>query len=179
MPCPKARSYEIRLEGSRRPERVVVDGQEVSDWTYDSATLATVIPVPARDKRRSLTVTAVAAGGISALGEARNRRDPRRRRAACWASALPETADDAGSARRGSAQRRLRPRRRHRPAGRPFRPRRRVQHPGGSRAAVGPGHRRRANSPRRPLRPRPDLDAVRRRGRAAADRPRRRGDRGA
>ena len=70
---PARRGYEIRLEGSRPPQTVTIDGAETADWTYNPETLATTIHVPARDKRQPVTVTAVAEGGMSALGEAHNR----------------------------------------------------------------------------------------------------------
>jgi hypothetical protein len=70
---PDRRAYEIRLEGSRRPQRVTIDGAETSDWTYHPATLTTVIQVPMRYKGKPLAVVAVAEGGISALGETHNR----------------------------------------------------------------------------------------------------------
>jgi hypothetical protein len=73
---PDRRAYEIRLEGSRRPQCVTIDGAETVDWTYHPETLTTVIQVPVRDKWEPLTLVAVAEGGISALDEvggARNR----------------------------------------------------------------------------------------------------------
>jgi hypothetical protein len=71
---PDQREYEIRLEGSRQPQRVTIDGEETTNWTYRPETLTTIIQVPKRDKRAPLAVVAVAEGAISALGEARNRR---------------------------------------------------------------------------------------------------------
>jgi hypothetical protein len=71
---PGARSYEIRLVGSRRPDRVTLDGAETAGWSYDPEALTTSVHVPARDKRRGLALAVSAAGGISALGEAHNRR---------------------------------------------------------------------------------------------------------
>jgi len=70
---PEGRAYEIRLEGSRRPQKVTIDGQETPDWNYHPESLTTTVQVSKRDKRVLLRVTAVAEGGISALGEARNR----------------------------------------------------------------------------------------------------------
>ncbi len=76
---PSRRSYEIRLEGSRRPLSVTVDGQESQDWDYEANTLTTTIHVPARDKQQPVVVAARAAAGISALGQAHNdRADPSR-----------------------------------------------------------------------------------------------------
>jgi len=69
---PRRRSYEIRLEGSRRPDRVIVDGSEISDWAHDPEMLRTTIRVPERDKGQPVTITALARDGISALGKARN-----------------------------------------------------------------------------------------------------------
>jgi hypothetical protein len=51
---------------------VTIDGVETVDWAYHLETLTTVIRVPMRDKGELLTVVAVAEGGISALGDARN-----------------------------------------------------------------------------------------------------------
>jgi len=70
---PDHRGYEIRLEGSRRPDRVMLDGTEVATWSYDPEALRTTILVPQRPKNRPLHLIAVAQGGISALGEAHNR----------------------------------------------------------------------------------------------------------
>jgi alpha-glucosidase len=71
---PEQRGYEIRFAGSRRPDQVVVDGVEWVEWTYDPETVTTVVRLPKRDKRRPVTVTAAAAGGISALGPENDRR---------------------------------------------------------------------------------------------------------
>jgi hypothetical protein len=92
---PTERSYEIRLEGSRRPEGVAIDGQEVSGWCYDAEAPATIIQVPARDKRRPLTVTAVAANGLSALGEAHNRAVVRADVERLLGEEFPEAANEA------------------------------------------------------------------------------------
>jgi len=70
---PDRRQYEIRLEGSGQPQKVMMDGAETVDWTYDPERLTTTIHVPMRDKRQPLTIAAVAEGKISALGEAHNR----------------------------------------------------------------------------------------------------------
>jgi hypothetical protein len=70
---PPQRGYEVRLEGSRQPHKVAIDGAEMADWTYDPEALTTTIHVPPRDKRQPVAVTAVAEGGMSALGEAHNR----------------------------------------------------------------------------------------------------------
>jgi hypothetical protein len=70
---PDRRGYEIRLEGSRQPQEVTLDGRETRDWTYDPNSLSTTIHVPARDKRQPVAVVAVAETEISALGEAHNR----------------------------------------------------------------------------------------------------------
>jgi len=70
---PDRRRVEIRLEGSRRPEQVTIDGVETPDWIYDPATLTTVVHVPMRDKRQPMTITAVTEGRISAVSENHNR----------------------------------------------------------------------------------------------------------
>ncbi len=70
---PTERGYEIRLEGSRHPDEVLLDGEVAGDWRYDAGNLRTVIQIPPRDKRRPVQVTARAGGGISALGKAHNR----------------------------------------------------------------------------------------------------------
>jgi hypothetical protein len=69
---PDRRGYEIRLEGSRRPEKILIADQQSLDWTYEPAELRTSIHLPAYDKRQPITVTALAPGGMSALGEAHN-----------------------------------------------------------------------------------------------------------
>jgi alpha-glucosidase len=82
---PPARSYEIHLEGSRRPSEVLVDGEATDGWTYDETSLTTVVPVSERDKEEPVTITFRADGdsgsnraghpeAISALGEDRNNR---------------------------------------------------------------------------------------------------------
>jgi alpha-glucosidase len=70
---PAERSYEIRLEASRAPLKVLVDGVETSAWRYDPESLVTVIDVPPRDRRRATTVLALDSGRLSALGPERNR----------------------------------------------------------------------------------------------------------
>jgi len=70
---PGQRQYEIRLEGSRQPKKVTIDGVETTGWAYDPETLTTTIHVPMRDKRRPVTITATAEGKISAVGELHNR----------------------------------------------------------------------------------------------------------
>jgi len=71
---PGKRGYEIRLEGSRQPDQVMLDGAEMLDWRYDGEILRTTIQVPPRDKGQSVSIIATAKGSISALGEAHNRR---------------------------------------------------------------------------------------------------------
>ncbi|MEJ2733096.1 MAG: DUF5110 domain-containing protein [Anaerolineae bacterium] len=70
---PDRRGYEIRLEGSRPPERVMLNGQELTDWQHDPEALRTTIRLSPRDKGTPVMVTAVAGGGISALGQAHDR----------------------------------------------------------------------------------------------------------
>jgi hypothetical protein len=70
---PRRRGYEIRLEGSRRPEWVKVDGIDTTDWTYDVESCTTVINAARRDKQQALMVMASAEGGISALGRRHSR----------------------------------------------------------------------------------------------------------
>jgi hypothetical protein len=70
---PDRRGYEIRLEGCRPPERVMLNGQEITDWQHDPAALRTTIRLSPRDKGKPVMVTAVAGGGLSALGQAHNR----------------------------------------------------------------------------------------------------------
>ncbi|MGD9047271.1 MAG: glycoside hydrolase family 31 protein [Anaerolineae bacterium] len=70
---PGQRSFEIRLEGSRQPDRVLLNGVELYDWSYDPQALRTTIHTPALDKGQPVTVTALARDGISALGEAHSR----------------------------------------------------------------------------------------------------------
>lgn len=94
---PETRSYEIRLEGSRRPLDVQVDGQPVSTWQYDPDSLRTTIQVPARAKRQPLLVTALGDGPLSALGAGHNHKlllaDARR---LLQAPDLPDDLDEAG-----------------------------------------------------------------------------------
>ena len=70
---PDKRRYEIRLEGSRQPDEVRLDGAVMADWQYDAGNLRTTIQVPLRDKRQPIRVTARSGGGTSALGEEHNR----------------------------------------------------------------------------------------------------------
>jgi hypothetical protein len=70
---PGQRGYEIRLEGSNRPDRLLLNGTEISNWSYDPESLTTIIRISPRDKGQPLTLTAVAANGLSALGETLNR----------------------------------------------------------------------------------------------------------
>ncbi len=70
---PNHRGYEIRLEGSRRPDRVTLNGAEIAAWSYDAETLRTIIHVPQHPKSQPVQVVATATGGMSALGQAHNR----------------------------------------------------------------------------------------------------------
>ncbi|MGD8487938.1 MAG: glycoside hydrolase family 31 protein [Anaerolineae bacterium] len=70
---PRQRGHQVRLEGSYRPDRVLIDGEETAEWTYDAEGLATIIPIPHRAKTESIRITAMAAGGISALDPSHNR----------------------------------------------------------------------------------------------------------
>ncbi|HSR31505.1 MAG TPA: TIM-barrel domain-containing protein [Anaerolineae bacterium] len=70
---PSERSYEIRFEGSQRPDMVTLNGLEIDDWCYDPDALKTTVQIPPHEKAQPFTVKAVARGGISALGVARNR----------------------------------------------------------------------------------------------------------
>jgi alpha-glucosidase len=69
---PATRGYRINFVGVRRPDKVMVDGAPVDDWSYDSASLTACVRVPARAKGRRLTVAVHAADGISAVGEGLN-----------------------------------------------------------------------------------------------------------
>ena len=70
---PRCRSYEVRLEGSRRPHRVLLDGVEFDDWDYDPEALRATVQVPLRDKQQPVEIVAEAEDGLSALGNAHNR----------------------------------------------------------------------------------------------------------
>jgi hypothetical protein len=70
---PSQRGYEVRLEGSNRPDRVLLNGRGISNWSYDPESLTTTIHVSSRGKGQPLTLTAAAANGLSALGETLNR----------------------------------------------------------------------------------------------------------
>jgi alpha-glucosidase len=69
----REREYEIRLEGSHRPQWIKIDGTDTAGWSYDAASMTTIIDVPKRDKRCPLAVMAGTEGGISALGRRHNR----------------------------------------------------------------------------------------------------------
>ena len=70
---PEQRSYEIRLEGSRPPEKVLLDGVETRQWTYTAQALVTRIVVPARNKRQPTFLTVIGKTDLSAAGEVHNR----------------------------------------------------------------------------------------------------------
>jgi alpha-glucosidase len=70
---PRARAYEVRFVGSRRPDEILVDGEPAANWSYDSEELTTIVRVPERDKSLATTVTARAEEGIVALGAERDR----------------------------------------------------------------------------------------------------------
>ena len=89
---PEERAWEIHLEGSRRPERVLVDGVESQDWRYQPSTLTTVILLPRRSKREAITIEAIGASSLVAPGKARNR-----------SLALADAARLLGTAWRGSS----------------------------------------------------------------------------
>jgi hypothetical protein len=69
---PEQRAWEIRLEGSRRPAHVVVDGVESQDWRYQPTTLTTYISLPLRSKQEAITITAIGESSLVAPGKARN-----------------------------------------------------------------------------------------------------------
>ena len=89
------RSYEIRLEASRHPMSVTVDGQETQDWDYEANTLTTTIRVPARDKQQPVVVAAMAAAGVSVLGEVHNQELIRRDVQRLLGDRCPQDASDA------------------------------------------------------------------------------------
>jgi hypothetical protein len=69
---PEERAWEIRLEGSRRPDHILVDGVEITDWRYQPTTLTTYIDVPLRSKQEAITITAIGETSLVAPGKARN-----------------------------------------------------------------------------------------------------------
>ncbi len=69
---PAGRSYEIRLEASLRPDKILVDGSEVTDWTYDSEFRVTSLCIPHRDKRQETRITVLGKEGLSAAGPRRD-----------------------------------------------------------------------------------------------------------
>jgi hypothetical protein len=69
---PEERAWEIRLEGSRRPDHILVDGVEITDWRYQPTTLTTYIDVPLRSKQEAITITALGERSLVAPGKARN-----------------------------------------------------------------------------------------------------------
>jgi hypothetical protein len=71
---PLQRAWEIHLEGSRKPQRVLLDEVETHDWRYQPETLTTIIQVPMRSKPRGLTLTAHSDSSLVAVGKARNAR---------------------------------------------------------------------------------------------------------
>jgi hypothetical protein len=91
---PPRRGVEIRLEGSRRPREVRLDGKPTSAWSYDPHQLQTTVHVPPRDKGQPLTVTALAEGGICALGDVHNRRVVRSDVRRLLGEHYPEAEDD-------------------------------------------------------------------------------------
>ncbi len=91
---PRARGYEIRLEGSQRPGNVTIDGEESAAWEYDPDILRTTIRVPRQAKSRALRVVAVAAPSLSALGEGHNRAVIRSDVARLLGAACPADPED-------------------------------------------------------------------------------------
>jgi len=71
---PGQRAWEIHLEGSRKPQRVLLDGVEMHDWRYQSETLTTIIQAPMRSKPHGFTLTAYSDSSLVAVGKARNAR---------------------------------------------------------------------------------------------------------
>jgi hypothetical protein len=69
---PEERAWEIRLEGSRRPAQILVDGVEINDWRYQPTTLTTYIDLPLRSKQEAITITALGESSLVAPGKARN-----------------------------------------------------------------------------------------------------------
>ena len=71
---PAQRAWEVRLEGSRKPQRVLLDGVEITTWIYQPETLTTTIWVPMRSKLSGLTLTAQGEGSLVAAGKPRSAR---------------------------------------------------------------------------------------------------------
>jgi hypothetical protein len=70
---PRQRACQIRLEGSSQPDQILVDGVEITDWTYDPDNLVTTISLPMQEKHQGIHLMALATGGLSGLGAERNR----------------------------------------------------------------------------------------------------------
>jgi len=62
----------VRLRGSKRPQRVYVNGAEFNGWRYDDAGLVTIIDTGLRSKHSLLTVSAESEHGMVALGSDHN-----------------------------------------------------------------------------------------------------------
>jgi alpha-glucosidase len=92
---PRQRAYKVRLEGSQRPDRVLLEGKITLDWEYDPATLTTSISVPPRDRGEPVSIVAHAPNGLSALGEEHNRRLLRYDVERLLGDRLPEADDDS------------------------------------------------------------------------------------
>jgi hypothetical protein len=65
---PTERAYELLFMGEDKPQSVTVDGQEVTDWSYDEATKTAVVNVPATSCQQNVVVRVQrAATGIEAI----------------------------------------------------------------------------------------------------------------
>ena len=71
---PAQRAWEVRLEGSRKPQQVLLDGIETHAWSYQPETLTTIIQAPMRSKLSGLTLTAQGESSLVAVGKPRSAR---------------------------------------------------------------------------------------------------------
>jgi hypothetical protein len=61
---PTERSYEIRLERTSKPSKVLVDGNEANDWGYDAQTATTTLNLPPQSKSQPLQLAIIAENAI-------------------------------------------------------------------------------------------------------------------
>jgi alpha-glucosidase len=90
---PGAQRYELQLEGAQPPERMTLNGEALTTWSYDAAEMRLSITIPAAANSQQITVEAQAKTGIFGTGSAHNQAIARSDLSALGVD--PQTAWDA------------------------------------------------------------------------------------
>jgi hypothetical protein len=69
---PLPQRYEMQLEGAARPERITLNGDPLTTWTYDAAQMRLSVSIPAAARDQQITIEAQTQTGIFRAGAAHN-----------------------------------------------------------------------------------------------------------